>query len=123
MLKAQRTWVDGSTYSQTSTEYDAWGNPTSMSTWSGYGTLTSAPTSGARTTSTSYDSVYQTYPLSSTNPLNYTTTWTYDFTLGVPLTETDINGNVTSAAYDTFGRLDQPDPTTGFQPDHHHRLP
>jgi RHS repeat-associated protein len=104
-LKAQRTWVNGNDYSQTSTDYDAWGNQTSVTSWSGYGTLTSAPSSGARTTNTAYDTTYHSYPLSSTNPLNQTTGWTYDYTLGVPLTETDINGNVTSAGYDTFGRL------------------
>ncbi|MDW8278028.1 MAG: SpvB/TcaC N-terminal domain-containing protein, partial [Anaerolineales bacterium] len=105
ILTAQRTWMRGSEFSQVSYGYDAWGNMTNQTAWSGYGPWNANPTQGARATTTVFDSTYYTYPTSTTNPLNQTTTWTYDYGLGVPLTETDLNGAVTSAQYDVFGRL------------------
>ena len=48
---------------------------------------------------------YHTYPLSVTNALSQSASTTYDYALGVPLSITDANGNVTSAEYDDFGRM------------------
>ncbi len=104
-LAAVRTWINGSNYSQSSYGYDAWGNQDTITTYTGYGTATTAPTVGAQTTSTTYDLNYHTYPVTISNALLQTTTLTYDYTLGVPLTETDPNGNTTSATYDVFGRM------------------
>ena len=51
---ASRSLIDPSLnrYRQTSMTRDAWGNVTSQTTWSGYGTRSTAPTSGARTSYT-----------------------------------------------------------------------
>ena len=57
------------------------------------------------TTSVVYDSVYNTYPLSQTNPLNQTFGTVYDYALGVPTSETDPNGATTTATYDVLGRI------------------
>ncbi len=108
-LTAVRTLLEfaqpANRYHQVSYGYDAWGNRTSETTWSGYGAWNANPTVGARATTTVFDPIYRTYPTSTTNPLNQTATWTYDYALGVPLSETDPNGAITSAQYDVFGRL------------------
>jgi|GEM_PF-1068994 len=94
-------------FSQVSYTYDGWGNRVSQTMWSTYGTADTPPSGDGRSTTTQYDPLYGTYPISSTNPLNQTVTWTYNYSLGVPLSETDPNGAVTSAAYDVFGRMTQ----------------
>ncbi len=104
-LAAARTWVSANNFSQISYGYDAWGNQTSTSAYSAYGPADSDPASGARGTSTVFDSVYHTYPVSQTNALNQTTLWGYDYTLGLPTSQIDANGNTVSVAYDNFGRL------------------
>lgn len=105
-LSATRIWVQGSDYSQASFGYDAWGNRTSVTAYSAYGTDSSAPTSGARTVTTAFDSTYHTYPVSETDPLiGQAYTWTFDTALGLPLSETDANGQTISASYDAFGRM------------------
>src|SRR5258706_12491201 len=71
------------------------------------------PSSGARAVTTAFDTVYHTYPLSQTTPpvtgfpLGFTTQWAYDYALGLPTSQTDANGAIMTAAYDTFGRLTQ----------------
>jgi YD repeat-containing protein len=123
-LSAVRTWVDGALttgrYSQTSFGYDIWGNKTTVTTYKGYGTASAAPTIGATTISTEYDSTFHVYPIRQTTPpmtnvpMGLITTWDYDYDpsiagddyiLGVPTRETDPNGNQTSAQYDAFGRI------------------
>jgi RHS repeat-associated protein len=116
ILTAQRTLVSGSQYAQTSYGYDTWGNQTSVTTYTGLGSATSAPTTGAATTTTAYDSTYHTYPVTITNALSQAMTITYDYTKGVPLTATDPNGATVKADYDAFGRITaiyRPDPATG----------
>jgi RHS repeat-associated protein len=130
-LTAMRTWASGADYSQETYAYDTRGNRIKVTTYSGYGTATSAPTVGPRNFYTCYGGGYTlggltcadegTYalPLWTENFLAHKTSWTYDYTKGVPLTETDPNGNITSAEYDAFGRLtklirpgdDSPNPT------------
>lgn len=78
---------------------------TSQTVWTGYGTAASAPTTGAQTTTTVYDPTYHTYAIQTVNPLGHTSNVTYDYTLGLPLSETDPNGAVTTATYDAFGRF------------------
>ncbi len=118
-LTAQRTLVSGNQYAQTTYVNDAWGNQTSVTTYTGTdGTAASAPTTGAATTSTVYDGTYHTYPVTITNALNQATTITYDYTKGVPLTATDPNGATVRAEYDAFGRIIKifrPDPATGTE--------
>lgn len=114
-----RVSTDGTLWSQATYGYDSWGNRISETTYSGYGTPSSNPTTGARTTTTTYDPVFHVFPISQTTPSTQnvtgglTTTWMYDYNndgtndyiLGVPTRETDPNGNVTKAAYDPFGRI------------------
>jgi len=107
----------GSLYSQVDYGYDAWGNQTSQKTYDQYAAWDANPPGGGRTSYTCFggggtlggtacmDDGYHTYPLWSKNPLGHKTTLVYDYTLGVPLTETDPNGNVTSAGYDFLGRM------------------
>ncbi|PKN91158.1 MAG: hypothetical protein CVU44_20570 [Chloroflexi bacterium HGW-Chloroflexi-6] len=94
-------------FSQVSYTYDGWGNQISQTLWSTYGTANTPPSGSGLATTTQYDPLYHTYPVSSTNPLNQTVTWSYNYSLGVPLSETDLNGAVTSAAYDIFGRMNK----------------
>jgi RHS repeat-associated protein len=92
-------------YSQTNMTHDAWGNVTSQTTWSGYGSASVAPTTGARTSFSAYDSTYHTYAISTTDALGHVSTVSYDYTMGLPVCETDPNGAVTKATYDNFGRF------------------
>jgi RHS repeat-associated protein len=119
VLTAIRTLTGPSGYAQTSYGYDSWGNRSSVTSYSAYTDAYSAPTSGARTTTTVYDPVFHAYPLSQTTPpaqyapAGLTTGWAYDYDnngqndyiLGLPTRETDPGGNQTSAFYDTFGRM------------------
>jgi YD repeat-containing protein len=83
----------------TSLGYDAFGNLSST---------TVAPYAmSSRTTSTLYaDSTNTTgqFPLSQTNALSQTTSYVWNYNLGVPSSVTDPNGIATSWSYDAFGR-------------------
>ncbi|GAP16064.1 protein containg RHS repeat-associated core domain [Longilinea arvoryzae] len=98
-------------YQDTFTVYDEWAMPTSVTTYTGYGTPTAVASDGPQTTTTTYDPVYHTYPVTTTHivpggsPVERTTTVTYHPLLGLPTSETDPNGSVTSAEYDVFGRM------------------
>jgi RHS repeat-associated protein len=92
-------------YTQTNTAYDTYGNVTGTTTYADYATSTANPAGGMRTLTRTYDPLYHAYPLTETNAINQSTSTTYDYTLGVPLTVTDANGNKTGAAYDSFGRM------------------
>jgi YD repeat-containing protein len=111
LQKTRTLMTSGGQYSQVSYGYDNWGNVTSATTWSGYGTDATDPTEGERTMTTVYDSAYHTYPIGMTTPpvdgfpSGLTTTLTYNYTLSVPTSETGPNGAATTAEYDVFGRL------------------
>ncbi|RJP48658.1 MAG: hypothetical protein C4583_13840 [Anaerolineaceae bacterium] len=117
VLTATRTLISGTNYAQTSYGHDAWGNVTSQTVWTGYGTASTSPTTGAQTTYTCYGSQesiggkwcpkndYHTYALWTKNAMGHISYVTYDYSLGLPLTETDPNGAMTSATYDNFGRF------------------
>jgi RHS repeat-associated protein len=113
ILTKTRTLMRPGDYSQATIGYDEWGNVTSLTAYSGYGTSAADPTTGARTASTVYDSAYHTYPISVTTPptdlfpAGLTTTLTYDYALGAPTREVGPNGLATKAdaEYDVFGRL------------------
>src|SRR6185295_11011014 len=79
--------------------YDSFGNVNST-TVTGVGMA-------ARTTTSAYsDATYTTgqFPLSVTNALSQTSTISWDYNLGVPLSVTDPNGIATSSQYDVYGR-------------------
>lgn len=103
-LTATRTLVEPGKYSQVSFTYDFWGNRNNVTTYQGY-TNSSAQPRGAQTTSTAFDPDYHTYPVAETNALGQTTRWTYNYYLGLPISETDPNNVTISAEYDAFGRL------------------
>ena len=108
LLKITRARLDDSNgvkYGETGFSYDAWGNQTGVTSYSGYGTATSSPTIGARSVTRTYDTTYNTYVLSETNPLSQVTHTAYDYTLGLPNSVTDANNITTTAGYDAFGRM------------------
>ena len=105
ILTGQRAWVEADRYADEVYAYDARGNRTGVTRFTGYGSGATLASSGAQTTSIAYDPIYHTYPTSTTNSLGHTTAWTYDFAHGLPTSEVDPNGASTTAAYDPFGRL------------------
>jgi YD repeat-containing protein len=60
-----------------------------------------------RTTSYTYDSPYERFITTETNPLNQSISATYDNAYGNTLTSTDLNRLTTHYAYDGFGRMQQ----------------
>ena len=105
-LSGRRVLADQSgLYIDEAYAYDNWGNRTSLTTYSGFGTAGLLASSGDRTTTTVYDADYHTYATSSTDPLDHTVSWVYDYSKAVPTQETDPNGEVSTATYDAFGRL------------------
>lgn len=102
-------------YSEASFAYDGWGNPTSTTGYTSYGVNDTFASSGARTTTTSYDADYDTYPVQMTSGgLSTSISYGNDictgkngFTLGVATRITDPNGVATDACYDEYARLDK----------------
>lgn len=79
--------------------YDSFGNVNSQ-------TVTGVSMT-ARTSTMSYsDATYTTgqFPLSATNALNQTSTFSWNYDLGLPISATDLNGVASSFQYDSFGR-------------------
>ncbi len=121
ILTGTRTLINGTQYSQTGMGYDTFGNQTSQTVWTEYGPVDDIPPGGAQITYTCYGSGgyvgglpctndnYHTYALWTKNAKLHVSTVTYDYSLGVPLSETDPNGAVTSATYDVFGRFTSSD--------------
>jgi RHS repeat-associated protein len=132
-LTAVRSWVDGpiptGRYSQVTYGYDPYGNRTKEITYEDYTDGDGpTPTTGIHNNYTCYggggtvggltcaDDSYHTYPLWAKDAKGYITNLTYDYTLGIPLSETDPNGSMTRAEYDSFGRITyiyRPNPITG----------
>jgi RHS repeat-associated protein len=80
---------------QTDYGYDAFGNKTSVTVSGG--------DIASRIASTGYDTGGR-FPLTSTNALSQSESFTYDQRFGVPLTHTGPNGLTTTWSYDGFGR-------------------
>ncbi len=106
-MTAQRTWMGGTDYSQTTFGYDAYGNVTATTIYENYGTASAAPSGPSRASSITYETTYYTYATTTTNALSQSSTMTYDYELGVMLTAQGPNGasTKTTATYDNFGRL------------------
>ncbi|MGC1377499.1 MAG: hypothetical protein WA821_14800, partial [Anaerolineales bacterium] len=98
-LTAARSLVGNGKYSQVSCGYDAWGNRTRVTAYSGYGAADGDPDNATAVTQiTTFDPTYHTYPTAQTNPLGQTVTG-YDYTLGLPTSQSDPNGVVTNVVY------------------------
>ncbi len=91
-------------YVETTTAYDAYGRPTTVTDPNDH------------TTTTAYHPFYG-YAQSMTNALSQTSSTVVDPGWGAPTSVTDLNGRVTTAQYDTFGRLSKvwlpSEPTNG----------
>jgi RHS repeat-associated protein len=106
-LTAVRNWTGTypAQFIDTVYTYDAYGNRRTVTTFDDLGTGTAYASTNPRTITTQYDPMYNLYSIKVTNASGFSTTVDYDFTLGVPLTTTDLNGAVTTYQYDAFGRL------------------
>ncbi len=103
-------------YQDTYFEYDSWGNPYRVTTWTGEGTYSAFASTGAQVTTSCYgsgapptctDDGYGVYKAWERNALNQDTTYAYNKALGVLTEETGPNGSATktTAGYDGFGRI------------------
>jgi RHS repeat-associated protein len=87
-------------------DYDTWGNRTSVTAYTGYGSSSSLASSGPRTATAAFEPTYHTYALQALNPAGHPTSWEYNYALGLPVQQTDANGGIATAGYDPFGRLE-----------------
>ena len=92
-------------YTDTEFDFDTFGNQTTMVAYDDYGNASTFWQGNAITTTTTYDSNIETFPIQIINPLTHTISMAYDYALAVPTVITDANGNVSTAAYDGFGRI------------------
>ena len=117
ILTNQRTLLRKSpsaAYTDVKTTYDTWGNPNSVTAYTGEGSDSALATAVARTINSCYgtgsaptcnDDGYHTYKAWEQNAV-YATHWTYKKEFGVAESEDGPNINdTTTATYDTFGRL------------------
>lgn len=90
-LTKEQEWIQGSNYSDTEFEYNAYGL-----------VITEIDPNGGET-NTVYDSYFM-YPASISNPLGQVRLFDYDYISGEVLTVTDPNGFVVETDYDGLGR-------------------
>ncbi len=107
--------------SDTSLGYDAYGNQTTITTYVQPGTRLfngttstfSAPGNGSTssTVTTTYDSIFHAFSTSVSQPTGNTNSPVlnesagYDYRMGTLTSVTDVNGVITNAEYDGFGRM------------------
>jgi RHS repeat-associated protein len=95
-------------YKDQTNQYDAYGNLTQTTGYTGEGSQTAIATTGAETSSSVYDNYYHARVIQQTDARNHTTSFgysSYGDIFGETSTETDANGQVASATYDSFGRI------------------
>jgi YD repeat-containing protein len=103
-------------YSDTQYVYDAWGNRIQTTRYTGEGNGTALASSGAQNSYACYgvantpsgcsDNGYYSFVVWENNDvITQKTTYTYDYTLALPLTQVDPNNATTTLTYDAFGRL------------------
>ena len=97
-MTSLRRYSDNSSYELFEYDYDMYGNVERVS-------LPYESLSDRMWTRYTYDTQLHTYPVSVHNALGYTSTTTYDYRFGKPLSITDLNGNTMSYGYDAAGRL------------------
>lgn len=96
-----QSWLSGNSDPVITRTYDIYGNMTDQ-----YDSLWNASngTQGNHI-KTAFDGVFHQYPIGTTNSLNQTETFNYNFSTGEMLSRTDANGLTTRLVYDTFGRV------------------
>lgn len=99
--------TDDPRYSDELYSYDAWGNRTGLTRFTGEGTYEALASEGAQQSLIFYDDVYHTYPVTTINALGHVSYKEYDYALGLAVKEIDPNGAIGTAEYDGFGRLRQ----------------
>jgi RHS repeat-associated protein/uncharacterized repeat protein (TIGR01451 family) len=97
--------VAGSQTVDTGYRYDTYGNQTETRVYTAYGATGSQPGGLYRSSTTIYETGLYTYALSSTNPLSQTTSFSYNYGLGQPVSVTDANNSTTTTTYDGLGRM------------------
>ncbi len=98
----EEDWITGSTYASKTKSYNS------------YGLVASSTDPNGNQTSYSFDS-FNYYPATSTNALNQSTSYMYDYGTGNVATTTDPNGLTHVTVYDPVGRVSeklQPDLNT-----------
>ncbi|MCE9646910.1 MAG: DUF11 domain-containing protein [Chloroflexi bacterium] len=94
----------GNSTVDTGADYDVYGNVIRQIQYTSYGTMNVKPTGGTQESSMVYDSTFQSYPVTQTNPMGQDTSTSYLYRLGVPYQTTDVNGWITTTTYDSLGR-------------------
>ncbi|HEY2980308.1 MAG TPA: SpvB/TcaC N-terminal domain-containing protein, partial [Anaerolineales bacterium] len=100
----QRLTGSGNQTVDARTHYDMYGNVDVTYAYKSYGSVNSDPAGASIQSSSAYDSQTRTFPVQSTNPLGWTSSAAYIYSLGVPYQSTDVNGWVTTTKYDGLGR-------------------
>ncbi len=86
-------------------------NPCVQRTYDAYGNLLTTTDARGSTTTTTYETTYQSFPATVTTPptpnapAGLVTTSVYDARFGVATSTTDPNNQITTNGYDVFGRL------------------
>lgn len=118
-VKESLNYYDGLPFGQVSnglqTKEVAWRSGTkyinSQKTYNGYGLVITATDPRGKETNYTYDS-YNLYPASSTNALNQSTSFSYDYTSGQIIQTIDPNSEIFTTNYDGLDR-----PVSVLQPD------
>ena len=97
-MTSLRRYSDNNNYELFEYDYDMYGNVDRVH-------LPYESISDRMWTRYTYDAQLHTYPVTVHNALGYTSTTTYDYRIGKPLSITDLNGNTMSYEYDAAGRL------------------
>jgi RHS repeat-associated protein len=93
LLTKKGVWNDQTGgYVEHAFAYDSYGNETSVTDPLG------------RTATRTYDATYNLLVTATTNPLGHVIQTNWNATLGVPASETDVDGNVKNHSYDVLGR-------------------
>jgi RHS repeat-associated protein len=89
---------NGSVISETDISYDAYGNIDTLK-------LPKNHQNQRMFYKYTYDNAVHSYPVTIKDAYGYSSSSTYDYKFGKPLTVTDINGNITTYTYDWRGRI------------------
>ncbi len=98
--------VNGTETIDKSFTYDLYGNVVESKVYKDYGTVEVSPTNANYQAQTiTYDPLFITYPVQSTDAMGNAATIDYLFSTGLATQSTDVNGWTTSTEYDGLGRI------------------